>query len=110
MQRRLVGVQYTKGKGTTYETQYQYTQRIRRAGRRSLAFRAVAWGYVDSQGGIPSRQAMKSAMCAHGPLAVAVDATDTFQAYAGGVFNENDQSTINHAITWLAGMTRAAPG
>lgn len=91
---------YTKGQGTTYETQYPYTGTDSQclAGV-SLPFRAVSWGYVDSDGGIPSRQAMKSAMCAHGPLAVAVNATDTFQAYTGGVFNENDQSTINHAIT-----------
>ena len=52
-----------------------------------------------TEGGIPTKQAMKSAMCAHGPLAIAVNATDTFQAYTGGVFNENEQSTINHAVT-----------
>jgi cathepsin L len=92
--------EYLKGQGTTYETQYPYTatDSTCRTGV-SLPFHAVAWGYVDSQGGMPSAPAMKSALCEHGPLAIAVNATTSFQGYVDGVFNENDQSTINHAVT-----------
>jgi cathepsin L len=58
-------------------------------------YRAVAWGYVNAspasgiEDGIPSRADMKAALCEHGPLAVAVLATEEFQAYTGGVFKEN---------------------
>lgn len=58
-------------------------------------FRAVAWGYVNAppasrfEDGIPSLADMKAALCEHGPLAVAVLATEEFQAYTGGVFKEN---------------------
>jgi cathepsin L len=54
-------------------------------------YRAVAWGYVDTppvaagfeDSGMPSVDAMKLALCKHGPLAVAVLATSMFQAYTG---------------------------
>lgn len=65
-------------------------------------FRAIAWGYVKSDGGIPSVDEMKAALCAYGPLTVAVYATPLFQAYTGGVFNEMDNSHgINHDITLI---------
>ena len=65
-------------------------------------YRAVAWGYVKSDGGIPTVQEMKAALCEHGPLTVAVYASPLFQAYTGGVFNEMDTSHgINHDITLI---------
>jgi cathepsin L len=65
-------------------------------------YRAVAWGYVHSGGGIPTVQEMKAALCKYGPLTVAVYATPLFQAYAGGVFNEsNTTHGINHDITLI---------
>jgi cathepsin L len=65
-------------------------------------FRAVAWGYVKSDGGIPSVADMKAALCQYGPLTVAVYATSLFQAYTGGVFNEmNTSHGINHDITLI---------
>ena len=91
---------YIKNKGTTYETQYPYTAMDSACRTNvSLPFKVAAWGYVDPNGGIPSPQAMKSALCEHGPLAIAVNATDAFVAYTGGVFNENNSGEINHAIT-----------
>lgn len=59
----------------------------------------VAWGYVDPSGGVPSVAAIKTALCAHGPIAVAVMATPAFQAYTGGVLNEGPMTTYNHAVT-----------
>jgi cathepsin L len=68
----------------------------------STPYRAVAWGYVKSDGGIPTVAEMKTALCEHGPLTVAVYATPLFQGYAGGVFNEMDTSHgINHDITLI---------
>ena len=68
----------------------------------SLPFRAVAWGYVEANGGIPTVDQVKAALCKYGPLTVAVYATSLFQHYTGGVFNEADTSHgINHDITLI---------
>ncbi len=65
-------------------------------------YRAVAWGYVKSDGGTPTVAELKAALCEHGPLTVAVYATPLFQAYTGGVFNEMDTTHgINHDITLI---------
>lgn len=40
-------------------------------------------------------------MCKNGPLAVAVNVTANFQSYTSGVFNENDNSGINHGVTLI---------
>lgn len=61
--------------------------------------RAVAWGFVTDKHAIPSRAQLKAALCAHGPLAVAVRATGAFQAYTDGVFNEGATGNINHGVT-----------
>jgi cathepsin L len=61
-------------------------------------YRAVAWGYVPSapiaagfESSLPTVDALKQALCEHGPLAAAVLATNNFQAYTTGspVFNES---------------------
>ena len=62
-------------------------------------FKATAWGYVDSSVLIPKVDALKKALCEYGPLAVAVEVTSAFQAYTGGVFNENATDTVNHGVT-----------
>lgn len=89
-----------KTPGTARETQYPY-QAIDSTCNTGIAtpHRAVNWGYVHASGGVPSATQIKTALCQHGPLAVAVNVTPAFQAYTGGVFNENNQTTINHAIT-----------
>lgn len=61
-------------------------------------YRGVAWGYVTSEGGIPTVTEMKAALCTYGPLAVTVRVTPLFQAYTDGVFDERDPGPINHAI------------
>ena len=63
-----------------------------------IPYRAVAWGYVPSQAlaagfedSLPTVDALKQALCEHGPLAVGVLATSFFQVYSGGdvPFKEN---------------------
>lgn len=49
-------------------------------------YHAKIWGYVSSDP-IPQVGDLKQALCNYGPLAVAVQVTPQFQAYAGGVFN-----------------------
>ncbi len=66
-------------------------------------YRIAAWGYVRPDAGIPSVKEMKVALCKYGPLAACVKVTPAFQAYAGGIFDENPSvqspQDINHAIT-----------
>ncbi len=57
-----------------------------------------AWGWVDEVSVEPSVDEMKAAMCKYGPLTAAVAATPAFIAYAGGTFDENSNTGINHAI------------
>jgi hypothetical protein len=75
----------------------------------SAPYRAVAWDYVTTPApatgfgdSIPTVDSLKQALCEHGPLAVAVLATDNFQAYTGTpneVFNESlPDSTLTY--TW----------
>lgn len=64
----------------------------------SKSYRAVTWGYVKPGGGVPSVSELKQALCTYGPLAVAVRVTGKFQAYTGGVFNENDNGSVNHGV------------
>jgi cathepsin L len=59
------------------------------------SYRAVVWDYVPAQplaagfeSSLPTVDAMKQALCEHGPLAAAVLATDTFQVYTDDVFKE----------------------
>ncbi len=64
------------------------------------------WGFVSDSTSIPTVAQIKQAICDHGPVSVAVDATSAFQAYTGGVFNENDPGDINHAVV-LVGWDEA---
>ena len=75
----------------------------------SAPYRAIAWDYVATPAvptgfgdSIATVDSLKQALCEHGPLAVAVLATDNFQAYTGTpneVFNESlPDSTLTY--TW----------
>ncbi len=58
------------------------------------------WDYVETNGGDPTVDALKRAIQAHGPIVVAIVATDLFGGYKSGVFNEfpNDTSCTNHGV------------
>ncbi len=64
-------------------------------------YRAKDYGEVDPYDpwGIPARQKMKEAICAHGSVSTTVNATDMFANYRSGVFNEPGVGgPINHAV------------
>jgi cathepsin L len=65
----------------------------------NLKFQAETWNAVRDDTYIPSVSDLKQALCEHGSLAVAVTVTELFQAYTGGVFNENSSQNVNHAVT-----------
>ncbi len=64
----------------------------------SLPYRAMNWGYVTIKHEIPSIAEIKAAVSTYGPLAVAVRATPSFQAYTGGLFEDDDTGKINHGV------------
>ena len=59
---------------------------------------AVATGFVNPAVENPSVAELKQALCEYGPLSVSVNATGAFQAYVSGVFNENNNTSTNHAV------------
>ncbi|WNG26168.1 hypothetical protein F0U62_20675 [Cystobacter fuscus] len=60
--------------------------------------RALSWGYVNAEEVIPSTPAIKEALCRYGPIVSAVRATLAMQAYAEGVFNQDEKGPANHAV------------
>jgi C1A family cysteine protease len=66
----------------------------------NLKFQAKTWNVVRDDIKVPNVADLKQALCEHGSLAVAVNATLLFQGYKGGVFNENaSNNDVNHAVT-----------
>jgi cathepsin L len=63
-----------------------------------LPRRILNWGYAGRDGKNPTLREIKTAIQNYGPVAVAVRATMPFQAYAGGVFQENNTGSLNHAV------------
>ena len=59
---------------------------------------AVATGFVNPATENPGVAELKQALCEYGPLSVSVNATPAFQAYVSGVFNENNNTSTNHAV------------
>jgi cathepsin L len=93
-------MQFMTQKGTIPETMFKYQgidAPCRFKGFSPL--KPVAWGYVRDDGGIPSVDEMKKAVCEHGPVASAVYMTDAFIGYRGGTFNQRAQGVSNHAVT-----------
>lgn len=88
--------------GVASEANYPYTATDTPCmGNVPSPYRAVAWGYVHANGGVPSVGEMKQALCQYGPLAVAVRATVEFQSYRSGVFNQRDLGNVNHGVTLI---------
>jgi len=66
-------------------------------------YKVASWAFVKPDGGIPSVDELKKAIVTHGPIAACVKVTESFQSYAGGIFDEHAVTSsprdINHAIT-----------
>jgi C1A family cysteine protease len=70
-------------------------------------FKASAWAFVaDNQKAVPGIDAIKSALCQHGPLVTGVFVDPAFVAYRAGTFDEhwqqyldvNGDLAINHGV------------
>ena len=91
--------------GLTTATTYHYKAiQQSKCQHHSDLYKEDTYGFVRDNGSIPTVDEIKDALCNHGPIIVAVDATDAFQAYVNGVFNEHasectgNGSCINHAV------------
>ena len=61
--------------------------------------RALAWGYVNQPfDKMPSVEQLKSALVEHGPLAVTINTDYCFSIYKSGVFNGQNNSSVNHVL------------
>ncbi|MDD5426375.1 MAG: FG-GAP-like repeat-containing protein [candidate division Zixibacteria bacterium] len=56
------------------------------------------WHFIGTRDSIPSVIAIKQAILQYGPISVAVTADANMSTYTGGVFNQNNQGTPNHAV------------
>ncbi len=58
------------------------------------------WHYVGSALGIPSIDALKTAIYRYGPITSAMVAPKSFLAYKGGIYNDNTESkeTVDHMV------------
>jgi cathepsin L len=61
-------------------------------------YRLQAWDFVSDNVASPSVDDIKAAIVAHGPVVAIVRATPAFHHYTDGVFDEDDQGQLNHAI------------
>jgi hypothetical protein len=53
---------------------------------------------VGNSSSVPSTTAIKNAIYTYGPISVEVAVDGYFQAYSGGVFNNNSASSLDHAV------------
>ncbi len=88
--------QYLQAKGTGTEASKPYTASNGTCTAIAKPYFASAWGFVAGTG-LPSVAQLKAALVQHGVLSVGVNATSAFQAYSGGVFNQN-VAGLNHCV------------
>jgi cathepsin L len=62
-------------------------------------FYVKEYGRINQSKAIASVSEIKDALCQHGAIATAVNATKMFLGYRSGIFDENAKGDINHAIT-----------
>lgn len=60
--------------------------------------KVAAWGFVDQYSKVPSTAKLKESLCKYGPSAVAVHVNESFKMYAGGVFDDDVDAQVNHAV------------
>lgn len=57
------------------------------------------WAFIGSEHGTPLKSAIKQAIIDYGPVSAAVRATSDWEYYNGGVYSNNAEGRVNHAIT-----------
>ncbi len=60
--------------------------------------KVAAWGFVDQYSKVPSTAKLKQSLCKYGPSAVAVHVNESFKMYSGGVYDDDADAQVNHAV------------
>lgn len=58
----------------------------------------LTYGFIDPNGSVPKTENLKKALVTYGPLAVTMTSTEAFKLYTDGVFDENADGPLNHAV------------
>ncbi len=89
------------GYGAVLETDYPYVGYQSSCGCPKPHYYTINdWHYVGPMLGIPSLDALKTAIYRYGPIVSAMEAKESFLAYKGGVYNDNmdSKATPNHMV------------
>lgn len=87
------------GSGAVMETAFPYSQSNGSCHcPYAHPYKIDNWAFVGPQWATPSVTALKQAILDHGPISVCVTATSAFQGYGGGIFNQDTDQPINHAV------------
>ncbi|HWN11656.1 MAG TPA: C1 family peptidase [Pyrinomonadaceae bacterium] len=89
--------------GVAWENRYDYAGRDRGTCRNPpYSYKISAWGWAGI--GWASKDQIKAALCAHGPVATTIEVTQDFSDYTEGVFSDKPRSrygaipNTNHAV------------
>jgi len=89
------------GYGAVLETDYPYTGYDGSCSCPKPHYYTIRdWHYVGPMLGIPSLDALKTAIYRYGPIVASMEAKESFLAYKGGLYNDKTESkdTPNHMI------------
>ncbi|MGC8739496.1 MAG: C1 family peptidase [Candidatus Hydrogenedens sp.] len=89
------------GYGAVLETDYPYVDYQGSCGCPKPHYYTINdWHYVGPMLGIPSLDALKTAIYRYGPIVASMEAKESFLAYKGGVYNDNlnSKATPNHMV------------
>jgi hypothetical protein len=102
--------------GTCPLTAYPYTGKAEKVRTNvKLAYRAIAWGDVTTERGVPETMRIKQALLDHGPVVAGVYVTPLFDGYKGGIFKEHfkvpeDGKQVTHSVVIIGWDDRKGKG
>jgi hypothetical protein len=94
-------LEYAVRTGVAAEKDWPYSGRVERAKAVPRGTKALAWGYVDKDGGQPGISDLKSHLCQFGPLGIALRADSALQNYRPGTVWRSPAGQVNHAVTLI---------
>lgn len=84
-----LALEFLMREGTAPESAYPSGKPKKEKAEGQLPIRAAAWGYVSAGKAPPSVETIKKALVEHGPLVASMYASKHFEAYSGGLYDEN---------------------
>jgi hypothetical protein len=92
--------QFFVSPGTSHEQAYgAYVGKKQTCKKITKTNSAISWHYVAlSSNGTPSKDEMKAAIAAYGPISIGVAAGSSWSSYTGGIYKTCNNSSLNHAV------------